>query len=149
MERIRFSSLLPSFLFASAIALRGVAVGVNWGQIASHRLPPEMVVTMLVANGFDKVKMLFDADPDTLSALSVTKIEVMFAIPNSMLLDIAADPIDPADWVGENVTSYVCSGRVNIRRKTGFLDMPVIVGEVGWPTDGHKKTNADLAKACN
>lgn len=34
-------------------------------------------------------------------------------------------------------------------RKAGFPKMPIIVGEVGWPTDGDKNANTELAKAFN
>ncbi|KAM3008675.1 hypothetical protein FF2_032786 [Malus domestica] len=35
-------------------------LGVNWGTMATHKLPPEMVVRMLKDSGIQKVK-LFDA----------------------------------------------------------------------------------------
>ncbi|XP_043721266.1 glucan endo-1,3-beta-glucosidase 5-like [Telopea speciosissima] len=33
--------------------------------------------------------------------------------------------------------------------KNGFPSMPVIIGEVGWPTDGHPKANLDNARRFN
>lgn len=88
--------------------VNGGAVGVNWGTMASHRLPPETVVRMLADNGFGRVK-LFDSDPDILSALAGTGIEVMVAVPNYMLSDFSRDPATAADWVAENVTAYLSS----------------------------------------
>lgn len=114
MKGIKSSFLASLVLSLSIMVFDGNCVGVNWGQMASHRLPPKMVVRMLEDNGFDKVK-LFDADPDTLSALIGTKIEVMVAIPNFMLVEIGSDPIAAADWVDENVTSYVQPDGVNIK----------------------------------
>ncbi|PKA62418.1 Glucan endo-1,3-beta-glucosidase 8 [Apostasia shenzhenica] len=114
MPCVRFRHLECLFLLLSAMPFEGSSIGVNWGQMATHRLPPAMVVRMLVDNGFDKVK-LFDADPETLDALAGTKIEVMIAIPNFMLAEIGADPFLAADWVDENVTSFIHSGGVNIK----------------------------------
>lgn len=34
-------------------------------------------------------------------------------------------------------------------RKNGFPDMPIIVGEVGWPTDGDRNANSMLAQRFN
>ncbi|ONK61231.1 uncharacterized protein A4U43_C08F27570 [Asparagus officinalis] len=91
-----------------------VGIGVNWGQMATHRLPPKTVAQMLVDNGFNKVK-LFDADPKTLQALAGTGIEVMVAIPNFMLQELSEDPQAAVEWVAENVTAYLYDGGVNIK----------------------------------
>lgn len=79
-------------------------LGVNWGTIAGHKLPPKVVVQMMQDNGIKKVK-LFDADKSTMTALMGSGIEVMVAIANDMLDDMAN--FDQAKaWVRENVTSY-------------------------------------------
>nr|GME10440.1 glucan endo-1,3-beta-glucosidase 8-like [Ipomoea batatas] len=88
-------------------------LGVNWGTMASHKLPPKAVVQMLKDNGIQKVK-LFDADQSSMSALAGTDIEVMVAIPNDQLL--AMNDYDRAkDWVKRNVTRYNFKGGVNIK----------------------------------
>ncbi|XP_019160207.1 PREDICTED: glucan endo-1,3-beta-glucosidase 8-like [Ipomoea nil] len=88
-------------------------LGVNWGTMASHKLPAKTVVQMLKDNGIEKVK-LFDADQSTMSALAGTDIEVMVAIPNDQLL--AMNDYDRAkDWVKRNVTRYNFKGGVNIK----------------------------------
>ncbi|CAL9125417.1 unnamed protein product [Musa acuminata var. zebrina] len=106
--------LLCVALLVVAMATGGGAVGVNWGKMATHRLPPKKVVKMLVENGFDKVKM-FDADSDMLEALTGTDIEVMVGIPNYMLEAVSIDQQRAADWVDENVTSWRYTGGVNIK----------------------------------
>ncbi|KAJ8470700.1 hypothetical protein OPV22_025043 [Ensete ventricosum] len=108
------SCLLCAALLVVAMAIGGGAVGVNWGKLATHRLPPKKVVRMLVENGFDKVK-LFDADSDMLEALTGTDIEVMVGIPNYMLKEVSVDQQRAADWVDENVTSWRYTGGVNIK----------------------------------
>nr|GMD54551.1 glucan endo-1,3-beta-glucosidase 6-like [Ipomoea batatas] len=87
-------------------------IGANWGTQSSHRLPPEIVVRMMRENGIQKVK-LFDADYDTLRALSKSGIEVMVGIPNDMLSTMASSKA-AQKWVSENVTTHL-KNNVNIR----------------------------------
>nr|BAJ85378.1 predicted protein [Hordeum vulgare subsp. vulgare] len=89
------------------------ALGVNWGTMASHQLPPSTVVRMLQDNGIRKVK-LFDADAEPLGALAGSGIEVMVAIPNNML-DMMTDYDTAREWVHKNVSAYNFDGGVNIR----------------------------------
>lgn len=90
-------------------------LGVNWGSIASHRLPPNIVVNMIKENGINKVK-LFDADSDVLDALSGTGIEVMVGIPNEMLGRFSESYGKAKDWVKKNVTKHLKDkGGVDIR----------------------------------
>ncbi|KAJ6822536.1 glucan endo-1,3-beta-glucosidase 8-like [Iris pallida] len=89
------------------------ALGVNWGTMSSHQLPPRAVVQMLQENGIGKVK-LFDADESTMGALAGTDIEVMVAIPNDQLA--AMNDYEAAQsWVKHNVTKYNFTGGVKIR----------------------------------
>ncbi|XP_021903141.1 glucan endo-1,3-beta-glucosidase 8 [Carica papaya] len=100
---------------ASMAALsQGSSVGVNWGTMASHQLPPDKVVNMLVENGIGKLK-LFEADERIMEALIGTSIEVMVAIPNLMLKQFSHDPRAAISWVDANVTSYCYPGGVNIK----------------------------------
>uniref|UniRef100_A0A803MQ53 glucan endo-1,3-beta-D-glucosidase n=2 Tax=Chenopodium quinoa TaxID=63459 RepID=A0A803MQ53_CHEQI len=97
----------------AAVFSQGLSVGVNWGTMATHQLPADMVVQMLKNNGFDRLK-LFEADDNILNALIGTEIEVMLAIPNNMLEEMSSDPDAAVSWVDANVTSYFYSGGVNI-----------------------------------
>ncbi|XP_030526009.1 glucan endo-1,3-beta-glucosidase 8-like [Rhodamnia argentea] len=88
-------------------------LGVNWGTMATHKLPPKTVVQMLKDNGIQKVK-LFDADRSTMSALAGSGIEVMIAIPNGELA--AMNSYDRAqEWVKKNVTTYNFTGGVDVK----------------------------------
>ncbi|CAN6291911.1 unnamed protein product [Urochloa humidicola] len=89
------------------------ALGVNWGTMATHRLPAGTVVRMLQDNGIRKVK-LFDADPGPMDALAGSGIEVMVGIPNNML-DMMTDYGTARDWVHENVSRYNFDGGVTIK----------------------------------
>ncbi|KAI3896084.1 hypothetical protein MKW92_033823 [Papaver armeniacum] len=84
-------------------------IGANWGTQATHPVPPDIVVRMLRENGIQKVK-LFDADYDTLNALSNSRIEVMVGIPNDMLYGIATNMKAAVNWVKQNVSDHVDKG---------------------------------------
>ncbi|KAA8523083.1 hypothetical protein F0562_009506 [Nyssa sinensis] len=109
-----YNYLLILFVIFMSMVSTGLCVGVNWGTMATHQLPPEKVVRMMIDNGFDKVK-LFEADDNILGALIGTDIEVMLAIPNFMLQEMSEDPGVAASWVDANVTSYSYSGGVRIK----------------------------------
>ena len=105
--------LLPIFLCLYFFGGFVNGLGVNWGTMATHKLPPKTVVQMLKDNGIKKVK-LFDADSNTMSALAGSDLEVMVAIPNDQLL--AMNSYDRAkEWVRRNVTRYNFNGGVNIK----------------------------------
>uniref|UniRef100_A0ACD5X2N3 Uncharacterized protein n=1 Tax=Avena sativa TaxID=4498 RepID=A0ACD5X2N3_AVESA len=108
------SRLLAVALLVALIGLPAAeALGVNWGTMASHQLPPSTVVRMLQDNGIKKVK-LFDADSGPLGALAGTGIEVMVAIPNNML-DMMTDYDTAREWVHKNVSAYSFDGGVSIK----------------------------------
>lgn len=88
-------------------------LGVNWGTMATHPLPPKIVVQLLKDNGIKKVK-LFDADAATMRALAGSGIEVTVAIPNNQLG--AMNDYDTAKkWVDRNVSRYNFDGGVTIK----------------------------------
>ncbi|CAN0900802.1 Glucan endo-1,3-beta-glucosidase 8 [Linum grandiflorum] len=99
---------------AAAAAARGSNVGVNWGTMSTHQLPPHRVVQMLQDNNFAKLK-LFEFDDDIMTALLDSPIEVMLAIPNYMLRTIAEDFDSASSWVDQNVTDWCFHGGVNVK----------------------------------
>ncbi|KQK20720.1 glucan endo-1,3-beta-glucosidase 8 [Brachypodium distachyon] len=108
-------ALLPVVVVAMAAAAAMVeGLGVNWGTQASHPLPAKVVVQLLRDNGIKKVK-LFETNLDAMSALAGSGIEVMAAIPNNMLHDMAADPKAARDWVKRNVKRFDFDGGVIIK----------------------------------
>ncbi|KAF2306092.1 hypothetical protein GH714_012391 [Hevea brasiliensis] len=95
--------VLGSFLVAES------AVGVNWGTVSFRKLKPSTVVDLLKDNKIEKVK-LFDADPDVLTALIGSGIQVMVGIPNEMLAAISSSTTVSDSWVRQNVSRYVVKG---------------------------------------
>ncbi|XP_038699225.1 glucan endo-1,3-beta-glucosidase 8 [Tripterygium wilfordii] len=106
--------LVLLFSLMSNVVLSKPSVGVNWGTMATHQLPPDKVIQMLKENGFKKLK-LFEADERILAALLGSDIEVMLAVPNYMLQKMSEDPDAAASWVDTNVTSWSYPGGVNIK----------------------------------
>lgn len=109
-----FCSLL---LIASSTLLLVVnaAIGVNWGSLSLHKLPPATVVNILKDNQIGKVK-LFDADPDVLRALKGTGIEVMVGIPNELLAQLSSSVAASDLWISQNISAYMLRKPiVNIR----------------------------------
>ncbi|KAH1248499.1 tRNA (guanine(37)-N1)-methyltransferase 2 [Glycine max] len=113
-KALRVRYLVAFLLVFFTMASCGSGVGVNWGTMATHKLPPNKVVKMLQENGFDKLK-LFDAEEWIMAALMGTDIEVMLAIPNNMLEEMSRNPQVADSWVYENVTSYMYPGGLNIK----------------------------------
>ncbi|KAK8682895.1 hypothetical protein V6N13_038975 [Hibiscus sabdariffa] len=111
----QFHHLLPLFFLALVTLLHnGNSIGVNWGTMTSHQLPPDKVVKMLRDNGVPKLK-LFEYNERIMAALTGTDIEVMVGIPNSMLRQMSEDPGAAASWVYNNVSGYCYDGGVNIK----------------------------------
>lgn len=104
---------LRIILFVGVLGCRVNGLGVNWGTVASHQLPPKTTVKLLKDNGILKVK-LFDADNTILDALAGTDIEVMLAVSNQELKTMA-DFDKAKEWVKANVTKYTNKGGVNIK----------------------------------
>ncbi|KAK7305459.1 hypothetical protein VNO77_43365 [Canavalia gladiata] len=101
--------LVFTFLFASSMASVAQGVGMNWGTMASHPLPPPKVVKLLKSNNINKVK-LFDANSDVLQALSGSNIAVTVGIPNTMLRSLNSSKKAADSWVHDNVTRYMSNG---------------------------------------
>lgn len=108
-----WATSLCVLLFVIFEGFRVECLGVNWGTMATHKLPPEDVVQMLKDNGINKVK-LFDAEQSTMSALAGSGIEVMVAIPNDQL-DSMTSYKRAEKWVQHNITRYTFNGGVNIK----------------------------------
>ncbi|KAF9592066.1 hypothetical protein IFM89_011816 [Coptis chinensis] len=112
LKMVKIWFLLSSILVGLLSAGLVECIGVNWGTMATHQLPPKTVVQMLQANGINKVK-LFDAAQNTMNALAGSGIEVMVAIPNDQLASMTSYK-RAKQWVSRNVTRFNFNG-VNIK----------------------------------
>ncbi|KAA8535009.1 hypothetical protein F0562_030012 [Nyssa sinensis] len=68
---------------------------------------------------------------------------------NFAFLDGKNKPIKDENYVYTNVFDAKFDTLVWCLKKAGFPDMKIIVGEVGWPTDGDKNANIKNAKRFN
>ncbi|KAM7276917.1 hypothetical protein ACFE04_018783 [Oxalis oulophora] len=109
---IRGAAVLPLLWAVSTTLLVDYVngfLGVNWGTMASHPIPPDIVVRMLKDNNITQVK-LFDADSTYVMPLNRSGIDVMVAIPNQDLQKFSDDYKNCKEWVKENITAYVKQG---------------------------------------
>jgi len=106
--------LLPILLLLRSVDVVESGIGVNWGTLSTHRLPPPIVVDLLKENRIEKVK-LFDSDPDVLRALMGSGIQVMIGIPNEMLGVLGASAAAADLFVRQNVSRYLIKGGSDIR----------------------------------
>ncbi|KAG0471474.1 hypothetical protein HPP92_016020 [Vanilla planifolia] len=110
MADLRLTPLATSVVAAFLLSLSlfpqaaDATLGVNWGTMTYHRLPPKTVARLLKDNKITKVK-LFDADPYTMDTLAGTGIEVMVAV-NNLLLFPMNDYATAKAWVAANITQY-------------------------------------------
>lgn len=116
MTATHFCSALITLIlvFARSDLVVESAIGVNWGILSAHRLPPNVVVGLLKENKISKVK-LFDTDPGVLRGLMGSGIQVMVGIPNEMLGVMAASVGASDSWVAQNLSRYLVKGGVDIR----------------------------------
>lgn len=85
--------------------------GINYGRIADNLPPPEVVVRLLKLARIRNVK-IYDAEHKVLDAFRGTGLNLVVAIPNEFLKDMAANPAKAMDWLTENVQPYYPSTRI-------------------------------------
>ncbi|XP_019439254.1 PREDICTED: glucan endo-1,3-beta-glucosidase 9 [Lupinus angustifolius] len=105
-------SIIFTFLTIFTLPCVSYSVGVNWGTMASHPLPPPKVVELLKSNKINKVK-LFDANPYILEALYGSNIGVTVGIPNNLLRILYSSKKAANRWVHNNVNRYISYGGSN------------------------------------
>ncbi|MQM18588.1 hypothetical protein Taro_051583 [Colocasia esculenta] len=84
----------------------GSFVGINIGTDMSNFPSASDIVSILKAQGIRHVR-LFDADHQLLNALANTGIEVIVGVPNDQILRIGLSRSEAADWVKNNIASFV------------------------------------------
>lgn len=106
--------LLVCILLSEGLSKGVFGLACNWGSRSTHQLPPDIVVRLLKANGFNKVK-LFEAEAGPLKALGNSGMQVMVGIPNDLLAPLASSVQVAENWVAQNVSSYISKNGVDIR----------------------------------
>ncbi|CAN6277893.1 unnamed protein product [Urochloa humidicola] len=85
--------------------------GINYGRIADNLPPPTDVVRLLKLAKIRNVK-IYDADHRVLDAFRGSGLNLVVAIPNEFLKDMAANPSKAMDWLNENIQPYHPSSRI-------------------------------------
>ncbi|KAG8070388.1 hypothetical protein GUJ93_ZPchr0006g46413 [Zizania palustris] len=85
--------------------------GVNYGRIADNLPPPAEVVKLLRMSRIKNVK-IYDADHTVLDAFRGSGLDLVIAITNGEVKDIAANPAKAMDWLNENVQPYYPSTNI-------------------------------------
>ncbi|KAL6888305.1 hypothetical protein ACP4OV_009331 [Aristida adscensionis] len=85
--------------------------GVNYGRIADDLPAPADVVRLLKLARIRNVK-IYDAEHAVLDAFRGSGLNLVVAIPNGLVKDMAADPAKATDWVTQNVQPYYPSTRI-------------------------------------
>uniref|UniRef100_A0A1D1Y735 glucan endo-1,3-beta-D-glucosidase n=1 Tax=Anthurium amnicola TaxID=1678845 RepID=A0A1D1Y735_9ARAE len=84
----------------------GSFVGINIGTDLSNLPSASDIVSILKSQDIHHVR-LFDADHQLLTALANTGIEAMVGVPNDQILRIGQSRSEAADWVKNNIASFV------------------------------------------
>ncbi|KAK3156295.1 hypothetical protein QOZ80_2AG0105310 [Eleusine coracana subsp. coracana] len=85
--------------------------GINYGRIADNLPEPREVVRLLKLARIRNVK-IYDAEHSVLEAFRGSDLNLVVAIPNGLLKDMAANPSKAMDWLNENVQPYYPSTRI-------------------------------------
>lgn len=110
-----FSLLVAAFghlVILSAAADSGVfppfytrALGINYGRVADNLPSPSSAVALIknLQAGYVKI---YDADPQVLSALSNTALQVTITVRNQDISNISSSPTVAEQWVQANVLPH-------------------------------------------
>jgi hypothetical protein len=85
--------------------------GVNYGRIADNLPEPREVVRLLKLARIRNVK-IYDAEQSVLEAFRGSGLNLVVAIPNGLLKDMAANPSKAMDWINVNVQPYYPATRI-------------------------------------
>ncbi|XP_024527480.1 glucan endo-1,3-beta-glucosidase 3 [Selaginella moellendorffii] len=93
-------------LLAAAASSSGAFVGVNYGSQGDNLPRPQQAVDFMRNNGITQVR-IFDADPDILTALAGTGIQVIIGLTNAEILSVGHSSAEAASWVNKNVMQFL------------------------------------------
>ncbi|KZV30539.1 Glucan endo-1,3-beta-glucosidase precursor [Dorcoceras hygrometricum] len=108
-----FFWVLPFLLLTfsdSLVGVRGVGVGINYGQIANNLPSPSRVAYLLKSVNISRVK-LYDADPNVLSAFANSDVEFVIGLGNEYLQQMT-DPMQAQSWIQQRVQPYISRTKI-------------------------------------
>ncbi|CAA2987533.1 Glucan endo-1,3-beta-glucosidase 14 [Olea europaea subsp. europaea] len=102
--------LLILVLSDSIVSIRGLGIGINYGQIANNLPSPSHVAYLLQSLNISKVK-LYDANPNVLTAFGNSNVEFVVGLGNEDLQKMT-DPIQAQTWIQQHVLPYIFQTKI-------------------------------------
>ncbi|CAA2942878.1 glucan endo-1,3-beta-glucosidase 14 [Olea europaea subsp. europaea] len=102
--------LLILVLSDSIVSIRGLGIGINYGQIANNLPSPSRVAYLLQSLNISKVK-LYDANPNVLTAFGNSNVEFVVGLGNEDLQKMT-DPIQAQTWIQQHVLPYIFQTKI-------------------------------------
>ncbi|XP_021736902.1 probable glucan endo-1,3-beta-glucosidase A6 [Chenopodium quinoa] len=129
-----FFSLLLSISSAATFSPK---VGVNYGTLGNNLPKPTKSVELIKSLKAGRVK-LYSPDPEILTALGGTNLQVSIMVPNEIISNISTNQKMANDWIKTNLVAYPHT-----------LIRYVLVGNeiLSFMTEADKKTWHDLVPA--
>ncbi|GLJ54113.1 hypothetical protein SUGI_1158760 [Cryptomeria japonica] len=81
------------------------ALGINYGRVADDLPPPSVAVELIRQLKASYVK-IYDANPEVLSALSGTGLQVVITVRNEDISNISSSPLIANAWIQTNVLPH-------------------------------------------
>ncbi|KAI4319300.1 hypothetical protein MLD38_032918 [Melastoma candidum] len=101
-----FQIILVSSLIAFTSAEFSAKVGINYGQLGDNLPSPTESVRLICTKLKAKRVKIYDANPDILSVLRGTDLQVSIMVPNEIIDDIAVNQSLADHWVHSNVRPF-------------------------------------------
>jgi exo-beta-1,3-glucanase (GH17 family) len=89
----------------SAYAQQSRTMGINYGTLGDNLPSAADAVAAIKAMKFGRVK-LFNPDPEILTALASTGMEVVITVPNEEVVEVGGSPAAADLWVEQNISPY-------------------------------------------
>ncbi|KAJ7514316.1 hypothetical protein O6H91_23G038800 [Diphasiastrum complanatum] len=98
-------SIRIMLLFLSTSADCKSMIGINYGRVADNLPSPTQVVTLIQQLKIGRVK-IYDADPQVLTALANTGLQVVVMVKNQEVEGVGSSEATADDWVQKNVLAW-------------------------------------------
>ncbi|KAJ7561228.1 hypothetical protein O6H91_03G019800 [Diphasiastrum complanatum] len=103
----------PTFLISiwmlliclSASAAGNRLIGINYGRVADNLPSPTQAVALIQQLKFGRVK-IYDADPQVLTAMANTGLQVVVMVTNQELEGVGSSQATANEWVQKNVVAW-------------------------------------------
>ncbi|MCO5559079.1 hypothetical protein L7F22_012671 [Adiantum nelumboides] len=97
--------LFTAQALCTAVSAGNKLVGINYGVLNSTSLPPTKAVALIKSLGVGTVR-LPDANPQVLSALARSGLDVVISIPDEGIPALAASESTAINWIQKNVIAF-------------------------------------------